>query len=207
MGIAMLVVGVWQQISRSNYVELLPSDEFFTASALLISGGIIVIVVCVFGFIGVWMESQCVLVIYTLCVFIILAIAIAAGIIAYIFHGELDDKLRSKLLEGLNDPGKKKFWDDIQQEERCCGVNNHTDWFSETNTIKSVPDSCCDGPNCGIQGASVAYNIGCYEKGKNFVKDNFYALGATGICLGILQIILVVSSVALVLILRREKMV
>jgi hypothetical protein len=29
---------------------------------------------------------------------------------------------------------------------------------------------------------------GCYEKGKEWVKENFYTLGAAGIALGILQV-------------------
>lgn len=59
----MVVVGAYLQISRSDYVDLMPSDEFFTATALLISSGTIVVVVCLFGFIGVWMQSQCVMLI------------------------------------------------------------------------------------------------------------------------------------------------
>ena len=61
MGVAMLIVGGYLQISRSTYIDLMPSDEFFTACALLISSGTIVIVVCLFGFIGLWMRSQCIM--------------------------------------------------------------------------------------------------------------------------------------------------
>lgn len=57
----MLVVGGYLQVSRSSFVDLMPSDEFFTACALLIASGIIVIVVCLFGFIGLWMRSQCIM--------------------------------------------------------------------------------------------------------------------------------------------------
>ena len=66
MGIAMMVVGAYWQISRSDYIELLPTDEFFTVTALLIASGTIVIVLCLFGFIGVWMQSQCIILIVSL---------------------------------------------------------------------------------------------------------------------------------------------
>ena len=55
----MLVVGAYLQISNASYMKLVPSDDFFTATALMIASGTIVIVVCLFGFAGVLMESQC----------------------------------------------------------------------------------------------------------------------------------------------------
>ena len=55
----MIVVGAYLQISNASYMKLVPSDDFFTATALMIASGTIVIVVCLFGFAGVLMESQC----------------------------------------------------------------------------------------------------------------------------------------------------
>lgn len=207
MGIALIVVGAYLQVARSSYVELMNSDEFFTATALLISAGIIVVVVCLFGYMGVWMRSQCIMLIYLLCVLVILGLAIAGGIIAYVFHDQIETELQAKLLEGLKDKNKRDEWDDIQNKERCCGVMNYTDWYGliDPDNKDTVPNSCCDGPYCGSQGYSVAYNTGCYQKGKDWIKDNFYALGAAGIALGILQIILVVSALALLIMMRREK--
>ncbi|KAH3888480.1 tetraspanin-9-like [Dreissena polymorpha] len=207
MGIAMLVVGAYLQITSSSYVSLLPSDDFFTASALLIASGIVVIVVCAIGFFGVWMQSQCIILIYMLCVLIILALSIAAGIIAYVFYGEIESELRNRLLEGLKDKEKRKSWDEIQQKERCCGVTNYKDWYGlvDPDYPSNLPDSCCDGPNCGSQGTTVAYDEGCYEKGKEWIQDNFYALGAAGITLGVLQVILVAVSCFLLVMMRREK--
>ncbi|XP_045174767.1 tetraspanin-9-like [Mercenaria mercenaria] len=209
MGVAMVVVGAYLQISRSNYVDLMPSDEFFTATALMISSGTIVVVVCLFGFIGVWMQSQCVMLIYLLCVLVILTLSVAAGIIAFVFHREIDVELKGKLLEGLKDKNKRDEWDDIQSSERCCGVSNYTDWYGvyDPDYPESLPDSCCDGPNCGSQGRVVAYDVGCYKKGKDWIKDNFYTLGAAGIVLGILQIISIAAALALLIMMRREKVV
>ena len=59
MGVGMIVVGAYLQISNSSYMKLIPSDDFFTATALMIASGTIVIVVCLVGFAGVLMESQC----------------------------------------------------------------------------------------------------------------------------------------------------
>ncbi|KAL4225204.1 hypothetical protein ACF0H5_015895 [Mactra antiquata] len=206
-GAAMMIIGAYLQISRSNFIDLMIDDDFFTATALLISSGTIVVVLCLFGFIGLWMRSQCILLIYFLCVIVIMALSLAAGIIAYVFHREIEDELQQKMLSGLKDKDKRDEWDLIQSKERCCGVTNYTDWYglADPDYPDSIPDSCCDGPNCGLQGATVAYSVGCYEKGKDWVQDNFYMLGAAGVVLGVIQIILLASSLALVIMLRREK--
>lgn len=61
MGIAAMCIGIYLKVSRSDFVEILQSKEFETSSALLISAGIIVIVVALVGFIGAWMNNQCML--------------------------------------------------------------------------------------------------------------------------------------------------
>lgn len=206
MGVAMLVVGAYLQISNASYMKLVPSDDFFTATALMIASGTIVIVVCLFGFAGVLMESQCFLGIYFLCVLVIFALEIAAGVIGYIYYNEEDAKLRSRLLEGLRDPEKRKYWDDVQSAERCCGVTNYTDWYriADADYPSAVPDSCCDGPVCGLQGYKVAYDEGCYDKGKDWLRDKFFLLGLSAIILGVLQIICVAAAILLIFFLRRE---
>ena len=49
----------------------------------------------------------------------------------------------------------------LSLQQRCCGVLNYTDWYGieDEDFQTMIPDSCCDGPNCGQQGATVAYNI------------------------------------------------
>jgi len=206
MGIAMIVVGGYMQISESNYISLMSGDAFFKATALLICAGVIVVVVSIFGFAGVWMESQCVILVYFLCVLIILALSIAAGIIAYVFYNEIDNKLQEKMLEGLQETKRRDEWDTVQSKERCCGVTSYEDWYNLVDNLypEAIPDSCCDGPNCGLQGGKVAYDIGCYTQGKEWVQDNFYAIGAFGIAIGIGQIILLVASLGLLICMRRE---
>lgn len=206
MGIAMIVVGAYLQISNASYMKLVPNDDFFTATALMIASGTIVIVVCLFGLAGVLMESQCFLGIYFLCVLVIFALEIAAGVIGYIYYNKADDEWKGRLLDGLRDEDKREYWDEVQRNERCCGVSNYTDWYTiaDPDYPLAVPDSCCDGPICGLQGAKVAFDEGCYQKGKDWLKDKFLILGLSAIILGVLQIICVAAAILLIFFLRRE---
>ena len=61
LGLAVFIVGVYLKVSRSLYTELLDSREFETGTALCVSAGIIVIVVSLLGFWGLWMKSQFIL--------------------------------------------------------------------------------------------------------------------------------------------------
>jgi len=39
-------------------------------------------------------------------------------------------------------------------------VRNYTDWRGILEDPAAIPDSCCDGPNCGSQGTNtVAYDV------------------------------------------------
>jgi hypothetical protein len=61
MGIVAMCIGIYLKVSRLDFIAILQSREFETSSALLISAGIIVIVVALVGFIGAWMNNQCML--------------------------------------------------------------------------------------------------------------------------------------------------
>lgn len=61
MGLAVFIVGVYLKVSRSVYTELLDSREFETGTALCVSAGIIVVVVSLIGFWGLWMKSKFIL--------------------------------------------------------------------------------------------------------------------------------------------------
>ena len=39
-------------------------------------------------------------------------------------------------------------------------MSNYTDWYTiaDPDYPFAVPDSCCDGPICGLQGAKVAFD-------------------------------------------------
>ncbi|KAL3842403.1 hypothetical protein ACJMK2_020438 [Sinanodonta woodiana] len=209
MGVAMVAIGCYLKIGGSEYLDLLKADDYNTATALMIAAGIIVFIVAFIGCLGGWIENKCLLSTYFISVCVILALEIAAGVIGLTYKSQLDEKLQSKLKEGLRDPTKKVAWDNVQSKEMCCGVNNYTDWLglADSANPNAIPNSCCSGPRCGDQGAEVAYKIGCYEKGKVLIRDNFYMLGAAGIVLGVLQVILLGTSLAYVICLRRDQKV
>ncbi|ESO86955.1 hypothetical protein LOTGIDRAFT_235152 [Lottia gigantea] len=202
MGVAMVGIGIYVQITQSNFLALLPKYEYVNVVGVMIAAGIIVLVVTFIGFCGAWMESQCMLIIYFTAVLVVFALEIAVGIIGFIYRDEIDGTLENQLLQGLKDPERRGSWDIIQKQFRCCGVNSASDW--QTDASSSVPDSCCQYRGCGTTGMANAYRSGCYTKSQEFIKNNFYTLGAAGIGLGVLQIFLMAIALAMVCCIRKR---
>lgn len=206
MGIAAMCIGIYLKVSRSDFVEILESKEFETSSALLISAGIIVVVVSLVGFIGAWLNNQCMLGLYLIFVLVIFAMELAAGIIALVYSRDIENIIKRELVEGLQKDKTRSAWDKLQEKYMCCGVNNYTDWYGvyDIHNYNIIPDSCCGYMGCGQSGGQVAYIISCYNDAKEWISDNFYLIGAAGITIGVLQLSLIVVSFILICCIRKE---
>ncbi|XP_062617353.1 tetraspanin-9-like [Saccostrea cucullata] len=206
MGLAVFVVGVYLKVSRSVYTELLDSREFETGTALCVSAGIIVVVVSLIGFWGLWMRSQFVLSLYFFSVLIIFCLEIAAGIIAYVYRNKIEDIIVEDLRLGLKDTKRRVAWDTVQEKYECCGVHNYTDWMGvyDVNVPTSIPDSCCGYPDCGESGSAAAWRIGCVEDAKEWLEENYLLLGLVCIVIGALHVLLLIITAALIFFLRRN---
>ncbi len=89
---------------------------------------------------------------------LLLALVLTGVILAFV--GDLEEKIRSPLLDSLEkyDPDSNNnadealvnAWDDFQLEYECCGVDSYRDWqkyndFYDDNPLGwKVPESCCD---------------------------------------------------------------
>lgn len=201
MGVAMVAIGAYLYVEKDDFLNLMPKYEDVNVTAVMIAAGIVVFVVAFIGFCGAWMESQCMLIVFFTSIFIIFAMEIAVGIVGFIYRNDIDQELTSELKEGLKEKKRHKTWDTIQKEYECCGVEKYQDWF--VVTPNQVPDSCCTYQGCGRH-PQRAYSTGCYAKVKDQIEDNFYVLGAAGIALGVLQILLLVMTMVLICAIRRN---
>ena len=61
-GVAMIGLGVYVQVTKGDFFNLIPKVEYASAPSVLIAGGVIVIVFSFIGILGAWMHSQCLLV-------------------------------------------------------------------------------------------------------------------------------------------------
>ncbi|XP_042351867.1 CD151 antigen-like isoform X4 [Plectropomus leopardus] len=180
-GGAVLAVGVWTLVEKSDYISLLNSSLYSASAYILIAAGVIVIVTGIIGCCATLKEMRSLLIV-------------------------LDEQLRQNLKETMQQkymqPGEESVTqavDKLQQEFKCCGSLNSSDWadclwIQAAENERLVPDSCCKSPSelCGIRDhPSNIYRVegGCIMKLEEFILSQLYILGAVGIGIAFLQLV------------------
>ncbi|XP_071057801.1 tetraspanin-11 isoform X2 [Pseudochaenichthys georgianus] len=163
-GVAVLGVGVWTLVEKSDYLSLLASSTFAVSAYILILAGSMVVVTGFLGCCAVIREQKSCLSMYFFCLLVIFLIELVAGVLAYVYYQRLSEELNQHLNQTMTDnyaqPGREAITlavDRLQQDFKCCGSNNSRDWMvsvyvsSKQAEDRLVPDSCCKTitPHCG----------------------------------------------------------
>lgn len=172
-GGAVLAVGVWALVEKSDYISLLGSSYFSASAYLLIAAGAIVILTGLIGCCATLKEIKSLLIVYLVLLLAIFLLEVIAGLLAFIkykecfpFCHQLDDEVQQNLKQNMQQryqqPGQDSLTqavDRLQQEFKCCGSNSSVDWADSAwiQDIKYkvvVPESCCKTPGelCGHRG-------------------------------------------------------
>lgn len=205
-GAAVLGVGVWTLVEKSDYLSLLASSTFAVSAYILILAGSLVVLTGFLGCCAVIREQKSCLSTYFLLLLLIFLIELVAGVLAYVYYQRLSEELKENLTQTMTEnyaqPEKDAITlavDRLQQDFKCCGSNNSVDW-SQSAYIQSrqsegrvVPDSCCKTitPFCGKRDhPSNVYKVegGCITKLEKFLADHLLVIGAVGIGVACLQI-------------------
>lgn len=206
-GGAVMAVGIWTVVEKSDYISLLSSSIYAVSAYILIVAGIIVMITGVLGCCATFKEQKGLLRMYFVLLLFIFLLEVLAGVLAYVYYQQLNAELKENLRETMVQKYKQKDQnhitkavDKLQQEFKCCGSNSSSDWsdsewirFGEAN-MRRVPDSCCKTPtdNCGKRDhPSNIYKVegGCITKLENFILDHLKIIGAVGIGIACVQII------------------
>lgn len=146
---------------RLQMLEVITLD-FLIVPLVLTVGGVLTLLVSVFGILAVAREDPCLLLTYSIFISIDFLI-ILTGIISSvrllfdIQVGFLNADVMPELSSYETDSWVRYKWDTIQREFTCCGgygyAQGYTDWkhTSMGGARNSVPDSCClfEAPGCG----------------------------------------------------------
>ena len=105
----------------------------------------------------------------------------------------------------------KKFWDDTQRNEECCGIVDAHDWmkFGGFNNTLRVPLSCCRSNltdyslnQClRLFQLTDIHNVGCLEREMEYLKMKFISNGS--LCL--IMDLIILGRLFLSTILLRKK--
>nr|XP_025040417.1 tetraspanin-11 isoform X3 [Pelodiscus sinensis] len=202
-GAAVMAVGIWTLIDKSDYLNILASSTFAVSAYILIFAGGLVMITGFLGFCAIIREQRSCLSAYFSMLLLIFLIELVAGVLAYVYYQRLSEELKRHLTQTLTEnyalPGKTHIThsvDRLQQDFKCCGSNSSTDWqhsiyiLSVESNGRLVPDSCCKTVTfkCGKRDhPSNIYKGGCITKLEQFLADHLLIMGAVGIGIACLQ--------------------
>ncbi|XP_018115580.1 CD151 antigen isoform X1 [Xenopus laevis] len=212
-GLAVMAVGIWTLIQKSDFISLLPSNTYAATAYILVIAGAIVMVTGILGCCATFKERKSLLKVYFILLLCIFILEVLAGILAYIYYqqcapfcSQLNAELKQSLKQTMNtkykQAGEEKVTnavDKLQQEFKCCGSNNSEDWRdsmwinSPEAEKRLVPDSCCKTvtQRCGVRDhPSNIYKVegGCISKLETFIRAHLLIIGAVGIGIACVQL-------------------
>ncbi|XP_018603119.1 tetraspanin-11 isoform X3 [Scleropages formosus] len=222
-GAAVMAVGIWTLIDKSDYLSLLASSTFAASAYILILAGGLVMVTGFLGCCAVIREQRSCLSVYFSCLLLIFLIELVAGVLAYVYYQKLSDELKQHLnrtmTENYAQPEKDSITqavDRLQQDFKCCGSNSSSDWLhsmyvsSPESGGRLVPDSCCKTitHRCGRRDhPSNIYKVegGCITKLEQFLADHLLIVGAVGVGVACLQLAGAVLTACFIYLLYKEE--
>ncbi|KAJ7373773.1 hypothetical protein OS493_011382 [Desmophyllum pertusum] len=209
-GIGLLGVGIYVQLKIGDYVEL-SSVKYVTGSIIIIAVGAIIAVIAFFGCCGAIKESRCLLGTFFALMLLIFGLEVAGTALGFVYRAQIKDELMKDLNKTLNQydtsghEGVTHAFDLLQEKEKCCGVNNYTDWRRShfTNGNPSfVPDSCCKemNPGCGdiSEGTDNINTEGCYKKTLALLRDNLIIICGIGVAVAVIQLLSMIFALVLI---------
>uniref|UniRef100_A0A8C2D098 Tetraspanin n=1 Tax=Cyprinus carpio TaxID=7962 RepID=A0A8C2D098_CYPCA len=185
-GGAVMAVGIWTLVEKSDYISLLSSKIYAVSAYILIMAGVTVMVTGVLGCCATFKEQRRLLRVVRNTFKYLLALEDCLGLWSY------HCLLRSDLVAELNQ---------TVIEVSSCGSNSSSDWLesvwirSINADSRSVPDSCCKSPVIKLCGRrdhpSNIYKVegGCITKLENFILNHLQIIGAVGVGIACVQIV------------------
>jgi len=249
LGVSVFGLSIWVLVDKPSFFNLFEeakdvsglSDgfniQFFTSAAyILLVVSIVAVLLSFFGCYGSIKRNKCMLATYFVMLLALLILMVVGVVLGY--SGDLDETIKKPLKEALgsyrddvddSEPALfayKKSWNKVQQDLKCCGVDNVTDWsgqeFHWVPTEANKPLGCCmvnkDGAvmdelqqlECRKSkqnpSSPVYYFDGCYTVIKDMVKENEKSILGSATVVAIVMFLNLLSSFAMCTMSRKKDM-
>jgi len=187
MGLAMLQASEDQE--KKGGSPLLPDARTTATFAILI--GSVGLLLAVLGCLGAWREKARMVNTYAVLLTLIAVCELGVGIAAVVHRKDVEPLLKTVMEDYMEQYGKggfsaeraASFWDSMQKEGSCCGINGHMDWAIR-HPMLQVPESCCQRYTLNCERYyPLPANInteGCLQ---TYTHDFTILLGAIGVIL------------------------
>jgi len=194
VGIILFISGIWMKVSITRVWEV--SQYHLGLPTLFIVTGLAMVVIGGFACCCTTREKPTLLFTLSIFFFVVFVLVFSASITGYVYRDNLKDSLHNSLNQTLLEYGTGGIldtdWDRIQQNLKCCGVDNFKDWiYTEwANENRTFPNSCCINSNtCNNLDADQIYPNGCYQEILDLLYNNLNGIGIGMLLVAFFQII------------------
>ncbi|XP_067120252.1 CD63 antigen-like [Centruroides vittatus] len=205
-GLVFIVIGSLALGGVEEFSKI--SSKLHAPIILLIVLGCAVLLLSFFGCCGAIKENYCMLMTFSVIIFLIFIVELAVGISAYVFRNKISENIKEASKEILekynNDSSDKDFWDNIQKTYNCCGIDGPKDW-EETFPSPKLPDSCCftNATTCQMGGDNVRLD-GCYNEIVKILKEYSWKIGIAALVIAFLQLVGMIFGCCLARSIKKE---
>ncbi|XP_007953272.1 CD63 antigen [Orycteropus afer afer] len=203
--VGLIAVGVGAHLVLSQTV-----NQGATPGSLLpvviIAVGIFLFLVALVGCCGACKENYYLMIMFVIFLSLIMLVEVATAIAGYVLRDKVTSGFKEYFQQQMQNYPKDnqtaKFLDKLQQEFKCCGAANYTDWANVPLLPKGrVPDSCCVNvtQSCGIDFKVENINDkGCVENIGGWLRRNVLVVAAAALGIAFVEVLGIVFAVCLV---------
>ena len=212
--LALGVIGfaIWLELQYKSLKQVLDSPSIKYGPYFIICVGINIFLIALFGIVGVKKKSS--ISRYCLGIYIIVAFVVLMGqtlgaMATFIFREQVESIAREALNDSLKYYGRDSdagtlvtdLWNNLQEENGCCGVNGASDWIGEIqNSSVAFPSTCCRNTTdllCGRNTTSIAsaYGGGCLSVVTEYLSNHLLYVGAFGLSVVAVQAVAIIIAV------------
>lgn len=213
-GLVSLYLGCWLSFTKSDYDRILSHDFGISKwSFLCIFIGLFVVVIGCVGFLSMYTNRRSYLKIFFIATIFVLATEVFIAMLLINRQVQVERHVENELsihfqttnfTTGTNSTlfASEVTWDHLQQEFKCCGITNYTNWYYDDfrwPKNRWVPDSCCNMSfydvqdpesyhGCGKLGRpEILYSHGCHRAFTDWLHGHTVAIGMIIFVMAIIQ--------------------
>lgn len=170
---------------------------------VIIAVGAFLFLVAFVGCCGTCKENYCLMVTFAIFLSLIVLVEVAAAIAGYVFRNKVMSEFNKDFRQQMENYSKNNntasILDRMQEDFKCCGAANYTDWENIPSMGKGrVPDSCCVNVTvgCGINFKEI-HMEGCVEKIGGWLRKNVLVVAAAALGIAFVEVLGIVFACCL----------
>jgi len=144
IGLGLIIAAVRTKFSGISHII---GDSELSLAYVLIGIGGIIFIVAFFGCCGAIKENYCMLITFAVCILFVFVLEIGTVVAGFVLKSAIGntvtDGLETSMGEYERETSVHSAWDFIQEQFKCCGASNATEWFKYLQKENRVPQSCC----------------------------------------------------------------